>query len=61
MKKHRYIGLDVHKESISIAVAKAGRTTMIPHMETTALSRLTSTQPYQRDESERRPPGARSA
>jgi transposase len=25
MKKHRYIGLDVHQESISIAVAEAGR------------------------------------
>ena len=25
MKKHRYIGLDVHKESFSIAVAEAGR------------------------------------
>ena len=26
MKKHRYIGLDVHKESISIALAEEGRT-----------------------------------
>jgi hypothetical protein len=25
MKKHSYIGLDVHKESISIAVAEEGR------------------------------------
>src|ERR1700730_12029785 len=25
MKKHRYIGLDVHKESIAIALAEAGR------------------------------------
>jgi hypothetical protein len=27
MKKHSYIGLDVHKESISIAVAEGGATT----------------------------------
>lgn len=25
MKKHRYIGLDVHKESIAIALAAGGR------------------------------------
>src|SRR2546426_5983186 len=25
MKKHSYIGLDVHKESISIAIAEGGR------------------------------------
>ena len=25
MKKHRYVGLDVHKESIAIAVAEGGR------------------------------------
>ena len=25
MKKHSYIGLEVHKESISIALAEAGR------------------------------------